>query len=69
MQQRSASPIRRRLNEREAAAELGISFRTLQQWRVRGIGPAFLKLGRSVRYDADALEDWLAKQIHTNTSG
>ncbi|WP_295400634.1 helix-turn-helix domain-containing protein [uncultured Thiocystis sp.] len=63
------SPVRRRLNEREAAAELGISFRTLQQWRVRGIGPVFLKLGRAVRYDADALETWLAQQVRTNTVG
>ncbi|WP_296700934.1 helix-turn-helix transcriptional regulator [Thiocapsa sp. UBA6158] len=69
MQPQSAAPIRRRLTEREAAAELGISFRTLQQWRVRGTGPAFLKLGRAVRYDILALEDWLAKQVHTNTSG
>jgi excisionase family DNA binding protein len=66
--QTSILPLRRRLTEREAAAELGISFRTLQQWRVRGIGPAFLKLGRAVRYDAEALEAWLAQQVHSNTT-
>jgi hypothetical protein len=67
MQQTLTSPLRRRLTEREAAAELGISFRTLQQWRVRGVGPAFLKIGRAVRYDAESLEAWLAQQVHTNT--
>ncbi|WP_295401351.1 helix-turn-helix domain-containing protein [uncultured Thiocystis sp.] len=63
------TPTHRRLNEREAAAELGISFRTLQQWRVRGIGPTYLKIGRSVRYDAASLEIWLAQQTRTNTAG
>ena len=67
--QTARSPLRRRLTEREAAAELGISFRTLQQWRVRGIGPVFLKLGRAVRYDAEALETWLAQQVRTHTAG
>lgn len=67
MQQTSTSPLRRRLTEREAAAELGISFRTLQQWRVRGFGPTFLKIGRAVRYDAESLEAWLAQHVHTNT--
>ncbi|MBK1717606.1 helix-turn-helix transcriptional regulator [Thiocystis violacea] len=63
----STSPLRRRLTEREAAAELGISFRTLQQWRVRGVGPSFLKIGRAVRYDAESLEAWLSQHVHTNT--
>lgn len=31
----SSIPLRRRLNEREAAAELGLSIQTLQQWRAR----------------------------------
>jgi predicted DNA-binding transcriptional regulator AlpA len=27
-----------------------------------------LKLGRAVRYDAEALEAWLAQQVHSNTT-
>jgi Helix-turn-helix domain len=50
----------RLLSEREAAAELGpVSVRTLQDWRVRGIGPAYTKLGRRVAYavaDLDAFK-------------
>lgn len=38
------------LNEWRAAEMLGISVRTLQTWRLRGGGPQYLKLGRSVRY-------------------
>lgn len=66
--QKPMRPSRQRLTERDAADELNISFRTLQQWRVRGIGPPYLKLGRSVRYDADVLEDWLAAQSRTSTA-
>jgi len=49
----------RRLSEREAAERLGISPRTLQFWRHRSYGPAYLKLGRRVAYhpsDLDAFE-------------
>jgi len=62
------SPIRRRLTEKEAAARLALSARTLQQWRVRGGGPPFLKLGASVRYDAAALDSWADAQQRANTS-
>ncbi|WP_240905898.1 helix-turn-helix transcriptional regulator [Thiorhodococcus mannitoliphagus] len=67
MMQVTRIPMRRLLTEREAATELSLSIRTLQQWRVRGVGPSFLKLGRAVRYDADTLEAWLADQSRTNT--
>jgi hypothetical protein len=49
----------RPLSEREAAAKLGLSPRTLQDWRRRSCGPAFLKLGKRVAYhphDLDAFE-------------
>jgi hypothetical protein len=49
----------RRLSEREAADRLGVSPRTLQYWRHRSYGPAYLKLGRRVAYhpgDLDAFE-------------
>jgi hypothetical protein len=38
------------LSENQAADFLGASVRTLQAWRVRGGGPRYLKIGRSVRY-------------------
>jgi excisionase family DNA binding protein len=61
-------PIRRRLTEIEAAEILNVSPRTLQQWRVKGGGPPFLKLGSAVRYDPDALEAWTQTRTRTNTS-
>ena len=43
------------LNENQAAEFLGVSVRTLQAWRVRGGGPQYCKIGRSVRYQRRAL--------------
>lgn len=51
----------RRLSEREAASYLGpVSIRTLQDWRVRGIGPAYTKLGKRVAYEISDLDVFLA---------
>ena len=61
-------PIRRRLTEHEAADILGVSHRTLQQWRRTGGGPPYLKLGSAVRYDAAALEAWAEAQTRRHTS-
>ena len=36
--------------EMQAAIFLGVCVRTLQAWRVRGGGPPYFKIGRSVRY-------------------
>ena len=44
----------------EAASFLNLSNRTLEDWRLRGGGPAFRKLGRAVRYavaDLNAFAD------------
>ena len=52
------SPIQL-LTEREAAELLCVSFRTLQVWRSKGKGPAYIKLGRTVRYDPADLRRWI----------
>lgn len=56
------------LCERDAAAYLQISPRTLQSWRVSGKGPAYLKLGSSVRYNREALTRWLDAQTYASTA-
>lgn len=53
-------------NEMQAATFLGVSVRTLQAWRVRGSGPPYLKIGRSVRYQRRALAAF--QEQHTVTS-
>ncbi len=57
------------LTERQAADLLALSPRTLQAWRIRGGGPAFIKLGSAIRYDAEALTAWVAEQQRVNTIG
>ena len=46
----------------ELGTELGVPERTLAQWRYRGIGPAYLKIGRHVRYDRREVDAWLRSQ-------
>jgi phage terminase Nu1 subunit (DNA packaging protein) len=55
----------------DAAAFLGVSPRTLEDWRCRsGGGPVFHKIGRRlVRYRVSALESFMADAARTNTSG
>ena len=55
----TASPF---LTEEQAAARLGLSPRTLRNWRCSGYGPKALKLGGAVRYHADALDGWALGQ-------
>lgn len=57
------------LNENEAARMLGFTIRALQNWRVRGGGPQFVKLSkRSVRYRRRDLLEWINIHLRANTS-
>ncbi len=46
------------LTEVEAADILSLSVRTLQAWRARAFGPAFVRAGRAVRYRRRDLFVW-----------
>lgn len=51
----------RRLSEKEAAEYLGpVAVRTLQDWRTRGIGPAYSKLGKRIAYAVADLDAFLS---------
>lgn len=56
------------VNEDSAANFLGASVRSLQQWRVRGCGPKFIKIGRLVRYSPDDLKEWIESRRRQSTS-
>ncbi|PHP64820.1 transcriptional regulator [Zhengella mangrovi] len=56
------------LTETDVARQLGVSVRTLQSWRVKGGGPVFSKLGRSVRYRPSDVDAWVAGNLTTSTS-
>lgn len=55
------------LTTKEAAAELGIKPATLEQWRWRGCGPKFCKVGRVCRYRRSDLEEFLAGSTFSST--
>lgn len=58
----------RELMDEAALADLvGVNIKTLQKWRWQRTGPAFVKIGRLVRYRRTDVEAWLDKQ--TVTSG
>jgi predicted DNA-binding transcriptional regulator AlpA len=56
------------LTQREAASVLRLSERTLERMRVTGNGPRFVKCNRSIRYQQQDLEHWIADRVCTSTS-
>lgn len=59
----------RLITEQAASEILGVEVKTLQAWRVRGGGPAFVRLSaRAVRYQRQTLLAWIASRRHASTS-
>jgi predicted DNA-binding transcriptional regulator AlpA len=56
------------LTQREAATLLRLSERTLERMRVTGNGPRFVKCNRSIRYQQQDLERWIADRTVGSTS-
>jgi hypothetical protein len=53
-----------RLDEAKAAKQLGVTKATLANWRWRGYGPAYLKVGRRVEYVQRDIDEWRNAQRH-----
>ena len=47
------------LDTREVADHLGLTPGCVQNWRIRGEGPVFVRLGRAVRYTEADLERFI----------
>jgi helix-turn-helix protein len=55
--------------EKDAAAFLGYTIRALQNWRLRGGGPQFVKVSaRSIRYRRRDLMAWVGARLRTSSS-
>ncbi len=54
--------------EDHVATILGVRVKTLQAWRVRGAGPAFIRVGRLVRYRPSDLQRWIESRRVPSTS-
>lgn len=61
------------LSSEQAAHLLGIKRNTLEIWRCKGKGPAFIKLGDNpsspIRYQRSRLVAWLETRTFASTSG
>ncbi|MGV9672467.1 MULTISPECIES: helix-turn-helix transcriptional regulator [unclassified Gordonia (in: high G+C Gram-positive bacteria)] len=51
------------LNTKQAAEYVGLAFQTMSNMRWRGDGPAYVKMGRTVRYRRADLDAWVASQV------
>ncbi len=60
--------MKKRVNEHVAAAYIGCSVHKLQKDRRTGNSIPFIKIGRSVRYDVDTLEEYVRQHTFTSTS-
>ncbi|MCJ8141646.1 helix-turn-helix domain-containing protein [Ancylobacter sp. A5.8] len=60
-----ADPI---LRPKEAAAAIGWAESTLAKSRLSGAGPAFLKVGKLVRYRRSDIEAWPSSRRRRSTS-
>ncbi len=56
------------LTTREAARVLKTRPSCLENWRWRGEGPPFVKIGRMVRYRPEDLSSWAEERLRRSTS-
>ena len=56
------------LTEQEAAALLHVTVKAAQNWRHRGGGPRYCKVGRCVRYRLEDLQAFVLAALRTSTS-
>ena len=51
------------LSAAKVAEQLDVPERTLADWRSRGLGPAFARIGRHVRYRPEDVERWVKGRV------
>jgi predicted DNA-binding transcriptional regulator AlpA len=57
------------LTPKQAASLLNMSTSWLAKQRLKGDGPAYIKMGGAVRYSANVLQDWMKAKQRLSTSG
>ncbi len=69
LDQRESDELDRLMTETEAADILCYTVRALQNWRVRGGGPKFIKVSsRSIRYRRRDLLAWIDERTRNHSS-
>ena len=64
----TAAALDRLLTPSETAQLLGVSQSWLAKARLRGDGPRFVKIGRSVRYRVEAVLEYVRSRTRNSTS-
>jgi excisionase family DNA binding protein len=59
----SEPSMARLLTPEEVSDYLAVPLGTLANWRYQGRGPAYVRLGKHVRYRARDLTDWIESQL------
>lgn len=52
----------------ETAKELGVTERTLRNWRYKGTGPSYRNIGRRVVYEPKDINEWVQNQRKVTTA-
>jgi hypothetical protein len=66
--QKLAAPALVLLTPKETATRLKVSLSWLAKARMRGDGPPYVKVGRSIRYSEAALIQWMKSRQRLSTS-
>lgn len=66
--QRPAAPAMMLLTPKDAAKMLKVSLSWLAKARMRGDGPSYCKVGRSIRYTEASLQQWMKSRQRFSTS-
>jgi predicted DNA-binding transcriptional regulator AlpA len=66
--QKPAAPVIVLLTPKEAARVLKVSLSWLAKARMRGDGPPYIRIGRSIRYSEAALIQWMKSRQRSSTS-
>lgn len=56
------------LTPEQLAERWELSIITLQQWRWRGVGPRFSKIGRKIKYSVEDVRAFEKQKLRYNTS-
>ena len=56
------------LRTQEAARFIGLSYRTLEKYRISGTGPKYSKIGRRIVYAVSDLREWVELGAKRSTS-
>jgi predicted site-specific integrase-resolvase len=57
------------LNEHDAASMLNVSAGTLRNWRSKGDGPPFIRVGSAIRYAPEGLRQYVEARTRNATVG